>query len=163
MAYKLKTWQRRTLYSLFAVAAFLFALRQTFPIEAVAAIFPSWPVHDGGPLPPRRFPSLHPARALRGSPIIPELPGGSPRSRAIRRGAQEPPRVLSGPGQDEGVAMSAAENKALVRRYLEEVVNTGDVDRLAEFIAPDYLDRNDQGRGIEGAIHVTVDPWRRSA
>ena len=32
--------------------------------------------------------------------------------------------------------MAVAENKALVRRYLEEVVNTGDVDRLAEFIAP---------------------------
>ena len=32
---KLKTWQRRTLYGLFAAAAFLFALRQTFPTEAV--------------------------------------------------------------------------------------------------------------------------------
>ena len=65
--------------------------------------------------------------------------------------------------------MSLEENKVLVRRYLEEVVNTGDVDRLAEFIAPDYIDRNDQGRGIEGAkrhvlgvrqtypdLHVTV-------
>jgi type II secretion system protein N len=35
VAYKLKTWQRRTLYALFAAVAFLFALRQTFPIEAV--------------------------------------------------------------------------------------------------------------------------------
>ncbi len=35
MAYKLKTWQRRTLYGLFAAVAFLFALRQTSPIEAV--------------------------------------------------------------------------------------------------------------------------------
>lgn len=65
--------------------------------------------------------------------------------------------------------MSAAENKALVRRYLEEVVNTGNVDCIAEFIAPDYIDRNDQGRGINGAkrhvlgvrqtypdLHVTV-------
>jgi type II secretion system protein N len=32
---KLKTWQRRTLYGLFAAFAFLFALRQTTPIEAV--------------------------------------------------------------------------------------------------------------------------------
>jgi predicted ester cyclase len=47
--------------------------------------------------------------------------------------------------------MSVAENKALVRRYLEEVVNTGDVGRITEFIAPDYIDRNDLGRGIEGA------------
>jgi predicted ester cyclase len=27
------------------------------------------------------------------------------------------------------------------------------VDRLAEFVVPDYIDRNDQGRGIEGAKH----------
>ena len=47
--------------------------------------------------------------------------------------------------------MSVEANKGLVRRHIEEVVNTGDVDRLAEFIAPDYLDRYDQGRGIEGA------------
>jgi type II secretion system protein N len=32
---KLRTWQRRALYGLFAAAAFLFALRQTFPTEAV--------------------------------------------------------------------------------------------------------------------------------
>ena len=32
---KLATWQRRTLYAAFAAAAFLFALRQTFPTEAV--------------------------------------------------------------------------------------------------------------------------------
>ena len=47
--------------------------------------------------------------------------------------------------------MSVAENKALVRRYLEEVVNTGNLAGIAEFIAPDYIDRNDQGRGVEGA------------
>src|SRR5262249_32928684 len=65
--------------------------------------------------------------------------------------------------------MSLEDNKALVRRYLEEVVNTGNVDRLAEVISPDYVDRNDQGRGGEGAtphvpgvrqtypdLHVTV-------
>ncbi len=32
---KLKPWHRRALYAAFAVAAFLFALRQTFPTEAV--------------------------------------------------------------------------------------------------------------------------------
>lgn len=31
-------------------------------------------------------------------------------------------------------------NKSLVARYLEEVVNTGDVDRLDEFISPDYVE-----------------------
>jgi predicted ester cyclase len=36
--------------------------------------------------------------------------------------------------------MSVEENKALVRRYTEEVVNTGDVDRIDEFISPDYIE-----------------------
>jgi predicted ester cyclase len=69
--------------------------------------------------------------------------------------------------------MSPAENKLLVRRYLEEVVNTGNVDDIARFIAPDYVDSHDQtgqGNGIEGAkghvlgvrqtypdLHVTVE------
>jgi type II secretion system protein N len=35
MAYKLKVWQRRALYALFAVLSFFFALRQTVPVEAV--------------------------------------------------------------------------------------------------------------------------------
>ena len=52
--------------------------------------------------------------------------------------------------------MSAEENKALVRRYLEEVVNTGNVDGIAEFIAPDYIDCY-QGRGIEGAKRHVLD------
>ena len=50
--------------------------------------------------------------------------------------------------------MSTRENKQLVQRYIEEVVNTGDVGKLAEFIAPDYVVINDKtGRssGIEGA------------
>ncbi len=52
--------------------------------------------------------------------------------------------------------MSVAENKALVRRYLEEVVNIGNVDGIAEFIAPDYIDCY-QGRGIEGAKRHVLD------
>jgi predicted ester cyclase len=50
--------------------------------------------------------------------------------------------------------MSTEENKLLVRRYLEEVVNTGDVGRLMEFIAPDYVEVYRNARypvGIEGA------------
>jgi len=50
--------------------------------------------------------------------------------------------------------MSPEENKRLVRRYIEEVVNTGDVTRLAEFIAPDYVEVYRNVRhpvGIEGA------------
>jgi predicted ester cyclase len=50
--------------------------------------------------------------------------------------------------------MSTDANKLLVRRYLEEVVNTGDVSRIAEFISPDYLDTHDptgESGGLDGA------------
>lgn len=47
--------------------------------------------------------------------------------------------------------MSEANNKLLARRLLEEVVNTGDVHRLAEFLAPDYVVRHAEVIGIEGA------------
>jgi len=49
--------------------------------------------------------------------------------------------------------MSTTENKLLVRRFIEQVVNTGDTGRLQEFVAPDYRELNDaSGRiaGIEG-------------
>jgi predicted ester cyclase len=49
---------------------------------------------------------------------------------------------------------SPDEKKSLVRRYYEEVVNTGNVDRVPEFIAPDYVEVHDNIRyecGIEGA------------
>lgn len=49
--------------------------------------------------------------------------------------------------------MSEPENKLLIRRFIEEVVNTGAVERLHEFVAPDFRDQNDpSGRisGIEG-------------
>jgi predicted ester cyclase len=42
--------------------------------------------------------------------------------------------------------------KTIIRRYLEEVINTGDLERVAEFIDPAYVDRNDlTGGGIDGA------------
>jgi predicted ester cyclase len=50
--------------------------------------------------------------------------------------------------------VSAEENKVLVRRYYEEIVNTGNVDRLAEFISPDYVEvynNTRQAIGVEGA------------
>src|SRR5262245_56479027 len=69
--------------------------------------------------------------------------------------------------------MSTDENKLLVRRYLEEVVNTGNVGRIPEFISADYIethDRSGQSRGLSGAtnhilgvrqtypdLHVTVE------
>ncbi len=47
--------------------------------------------------------------------------------------------------------MSEANNKALARRFLEELVNTGDVSRLPEFLAPDYRVRYTDQVGIEAA------------
>lgn len=50
--------------------------------------------------------------------------------------------------------MSIDEIKLLVRRFYEEVVSTGDVDRLAEFISPAYVEVHDNVRhpvGLEGA------------
>ncbi len=55
--------------------------------------------------------------------------------------------------------MSVEKHKLLIRRYIEEIVNTGAVDRIAEFISPDYVEVHDNVRheiGIEGAIaHVS--------
>jgi predicted ester cyclase len=42
----------------------------------------------------------------------------------------------------------------LVRRYYEEVVNTGDVNQLAEFVSPAYVEVHNNTRhpiGLEGA------------
>lgn len=50
--------------------------------------------------------------------------------------------------------MSPAENKLLVSRYIEEVVNTGDVERIDRFLAPDYAEIHDGQRhplGLDGA------------
>jgi predicted ester cyclase len=48
----------------------------------------------------------------------------------------------------------ADENKLLVRRYYQEVVNTGDVNRLTEFISPDFVEVHSNTRypvGLDGA------------
>ena len=45
-------------------------------------------------------------------------------------------------------------NKRLVRRYLEEVVNTGNLDALPHFISPDYVEVHNNtphAVGLEGA------------
>jgi predicted ester cyclase len=50
--------------------------------------------------------------------------------------------------------MSADENKLFVRRYYEQVVNTGNVDQLAEFISPDFVEVHNNTRypvGLAGA------------
>lgn len=50
--------------------------------------------------------------------------------------------------------MNGEDNKRLVRRYIEEIVNTGNVDALADFISPDYVEAYNNIRhalGLEGA------------
>ena len=54
--------------------------------------------------------------------------------------------------------MSLEQNKLLVRRFYEEIVNTGDVDSTERFISPEYAEVHEGKRyavGIEGAkAHV---------
>jgi predicted ester cyclase len=50
--------------------------------------------------------------------------------------------------------MTNEENKSLVRRYYEEIVSSGDVGRLEEFISPDYVEVYNNvtyPMGIDGA------------
>jgi predicted ester cyclase len=54
--------------------------------------------------------------------------------------------------------MTTVANKLLVRRYIEEVVNTGNIETISEFISPNYAevyDGKEYELGIEGAkAHV---------
>lgn len=69
--------------------------------------------------------------------------------------------------------MKSEENKLLVRRFYEEVVNTGNVSLIESFLSPDYCEIHDGNKipvGIEGAkahtlgvrqtypdLHVSID------
>lgn len=57
--------------------------------------------------------------------------------------------------------MRADNNKSLVRRFYEEVVNTGDVSKLAEFVSPDELERmKDHVLGVRETypdLHLTIE------
>jgi predicted ester cyclase len=46
--------------------------------------------------------------------------------------------------------MGSAENKSLVRRFIVEVVNTGEVDRVAEFVSPDCVETDGKTRVVTG-------------
>jgi predicted ester cyclase len=54
--------------------------------------------------------------------------------------------------------MTIEDNKRLVRRFIEEVVNTGKVDHIAEFVSSDCVETDGKVRvisGVEGmAQHV---------
>ncbi|MHC1766321.1 MAG: hypothetical protein AB9869_18820 [Verrucomicrobiia bacterium] len=50
--------------------------------------------------------------------------------------------------------MSTDQNRLVVRRYIEEIASTGNVDRIAEFISPDYVEVYRGARyaiGLDGA------------
>lgn len=51
--------------------------------------------------------------------------------------------------------MSAEENKRLVRRFYEEVVSTGDVARMAEYIAPECVETDGKIRVASGVDGMT--------
>jgi predicted ester cyclase len=51
--------------------------------------------------------------------------------------------------------MEAINNKAIIRRFIEEIENTGDVTNIHEFISEDYVEVHEGERhqiGIKGAI-----------
>lgn len=54
--------------------------------------------------------------------------------------------------------MEEFDNKTIIRRFVEEIENTGDVSNIREFISEDYMEVHDGQRypiGIDGAIdHV---------
>jgi predicted SnoaL-like aldol condensation-catalyzing enzyme len=62
------------------------------------------------------------------------------------------------------VMTKEAANKALVRRYIEEVLTAGRLERLDELVAPDYVDRTpgvpDRGRG-PAAVRAAQEQVRR--
>jgi predicted ester cyclase len=52
------------------------------------------------------------------------------------------------------MTMDIEANKAVVRRFIEEIVNTGDVSRLDEVVSPDYVEVHANKMydvGLEGA------------
>ena len=54
--------------------------------------------------------------------------------------------------------MKKFDNKTIIRRYIEEIENTGDISKIREFISEDYVEVYEGDRykiGIKGAIdHV---------
>lgn len=51
--------------------------------------------------------------------------------------------------------METGDNKTIIRRFIEEIENTGDVSNIREFISEDYVEVHEGERyqiGIKGAI-----------
>jgi predicted ester cyclase len=50
--------------------------------------------------------------------------------------------------------MSVDENKLLIRRFIDEIINTGNINEIEKFISPDYTEVREGKKykmGIEGA------------
>ena len=58
--------------------------------------------------------------------------------------------------------MSTEDNKAIARRYWEELWNTGNLASLDEILAPDYAAHDAAGRVVRGTetIKRTIPTWR---
>ena len=56
--------------------------------------------------------------------------------------------------------MSTEQNKAMVRQMIEEVFNRGDLSRVDEYLAPDFVEREELPPGLpggrEGVQQLTV-------
>lgn len=54
-------------------------------------------------------------------------------------------------------------NKEIIRRYVQEIYNNGNLDKLAEFVAPDYVNHTEvqEVEGISG-LHAFVTAMRAS-
>ena len=51
--------------------------------------------------------------------------------------------------------MSIEDNKKLIRKYIEEIVNTGNIDKIEKYISPNYTEIHEGNRhpiGLSGAI-----------
>ncbi len=48
--------------------------------------------------------------------------------------------------------MTAEDNKRLVRRFIHEVVNTGNVDNIAEFVSADCVETDGKTRVVSGIV-----------
>lgn len=59
--------------------------------------------------------------------------------------------------------MSAGDNKTVIRRFYIEVIGTGDLSRVEEFIGPNYLDHNAEGAGRgPSVVRAHVEALRRT-
>ncbi len=45
------------------------------------------------------------------------------------------------------------DNKALFRRYVDDVLNPGNYDRIEEFVAPEYVNRS---LGLDGELEIST-------